>query len=666
MYRCVSLFIGLTMLIAVITPAAAGPPAQNEPETINLTVTLEWQPGDTTLARSFAAFGCPAPAAALDESYLANLQAAFRRTAAYLYAFTEGQFTLGNVEIFTGGENLAEADIFMLASSSYRPTAFVGGIVDTPTVRNTRDGRPVLHYPAPVLLGRLWDGSGARCGAWADPAGWRTIGHELGHFALFLYDQYFNLETGAEQYCTSSGLRFDTVFDDLGSGNDTLMAYHYSADDLWRGGDPPADDVRTLNCSGTPQDFVYAGSEWDALRILYPDFSPTPNPALDDATLADILPLLPTSVSLMSTPISGDTTAALRLARLPFERAVGEAYLLRYTPNNSLERIIGQGLIVAGEADPLPMLGAQPGDRVVVFADDAAGGKRYAGPLSTTPGASLDPEPEVSITANESRWRPSITIIPNLVETTPISPDLSLSEINALTVELRDCNARSKTIELSYCPAGGLCDAPVEVRADDSGLFRRTFSGIPAVHGYFYARSLDNDEETVVWYQIGGGVGPAHGGAHAPLADGLLNTELPPSSPAPEADARVLHSPTVACTAPEATLPPGVAGIIGTPLNLQPVIAGPNTSIGWGGQQADLRVRLSYNQDLLDRLNIDESDLLVLRRNANNAWQAVPIIDQSTALDWIAAAPQSFSGTGEDYVLAYRGPRVWLPVVVRN
>ncbi|KAB8332255.1 DNRLRE domain-containing protein [Scytonema tolypothrichoides VB-61278] len=164
---------------------------------IDLGVALEWEPGADDKLGPELAPGCPSPAAGLPAGYRANLERGLREAARYLYSMSEGQITLGEVTIGSDPKAWQEADVRVLASSGYRPSAYVGGIVAAPRLAATPGGQPVLHYPAPVFLGRLWDGAGARCGGWAEPEGWRTIGHELAHFALFLYDQYANLRDSA-------------------------------------------------------------------------------------------------------------------------------------------------------------------------------------------------------------------------------------------------------------------------------------------------------------------------------------------------------------------------------------------------------------------------------------------------------------------------------------
>jgi hypothetical protein len=79
-----------------------------------------------------------------------------------------------------------------------------------------------------------------------------------------------------------------------------------------------------------------------------------------------------------------------------------------------------------------------------------------------------------------------------------------------------------------------------------------------------------------------------------------------------------------------------------------------------------LRVRLGYDQDLLDRLGIDEGWLVILRLDGQGIWQPLPTAGRSFALDWIAARPQSWSAQGEVYALGYGPARLLLPLVARG
>ena len=139
---------------------------------------------------STIAAGCPA---AGEATMLADLEQGLRSMAAQFHRFTGGQMAIDAISIHTGGERWEQANIRVLASRSYRPSAFVGGAAVAPTAYFSATGSlepAALFYPAPVLLGRQWDGRGSRCGPWSAPEGWRTIAHEWAHHALYLYDEY--------------------------------------------------------------------------------------------------------------------------------------------------------------------------------------------------------------------------------------------------------------------------------------------------------------------------------------------------------------------------------------------------------------------------------------------------------------------------------------------
>jgi hypothetical protein len=113
-------------------------------------------------------------------------------------------------------------------------------------------------------------------------------------------------------------------------------------------------------------------------------------------------------------------------------------------------------------------------------------------------------------------------------------------------------------------------------------------------------------------------------------------------------------------------LKPGASKIVGLPFTIHTVLANPNGGLEWNGSLPPLRVRLGYDQDLLDRLGIDEGRLVILRLNGQRIWQPLPTAGRSFALDWIAARPQSWSAQGEVYALGYGPATLLLPLVARG
>jgi hypothetical protein len=672
-----TVLIGLSLLIGGIGvgAATAEPTPTQAIEPLDLTIAIEWELGAADQLAAIAATPCPAPAL----SYLDQLEQGLRETAAYLYYASEGQLRLGRITVTSADAKAADADIVILASNAYRPTAYVGGAVTAPTayVRAGESEPQVVFYPAPVLLGRLWDGRGARCGAWSDPAGWRTIGHELGHHVLRLYDRYFRASDGAPQYCSSSGLSFRRAVTDF-LAEDTLMAYHYSADRFWRGGVTAVPDPggRALACADTHHELVYGEgtSEWDVLREQ--GFSDTARlPAAVSGDRAELLRLATLDFSFeRPRERPGSTVAPVQIGALPegaSDLAFAEAYLLRMGPNDLPERVIGQGLAVPGEAAALPFLGVQPGDYAAIYVYDAASGDHYHTSRSAV--NALTPAVQTNVTPAPSPWQPVITVTPDVLT------EGAFSRVAALRIEVEDCARVATQVQVAYCPLGGNCNPPVISESLGGSRFHHTFrfdSGPPPTqYGYIYTREIGatGGAERVVWYQIGGGVGPATGDFHAPLVDGLLNTDAEriPDRPATERETRLLFSPTPVCTVAP-TLPEGIHGIIGSAYSIQPVIAGPNQSRPWGAPPAQgnapdpgLRLRLFYNEDLLDLLGVQEQELTLVQRTPNGAWEELAIAAQSRDLDWVISAPQQFAGDGAYIALAVREPRLFIPLMAR-
>lgn len=111
-----------------------------------------------------------------DDEYLAEIERAARRASDYLYDLTDGQMAFGHVTVYDNGGHWADADVQISTRNTARPYAYVGGITSA-------DKSYVIR------VGRYWDGSSSDRGPWDRPEGYRTLGHEFGHYAL--YDEYF-------------------------------------------------------------------------------------------------------------------------------------------------------------------------------------------------------------------------------------------------------------------------------------------------------------------------------------------------------------------------------------------------------------------------------------------------------------------------------------------
>lgn len=122
----------------------------------NLIVALEWRPS---------------------RRYLAQLKAAFKRAADFLYDVTDGFFALHQV-VIGGPELMSCADIQIMASNRLSPRSWVSG----------------MHVPnkyTPIRIGRgLWTKTNRFSIPWDEPESYRTLVHELAHYALEQKDEY--------------------------------------------------------------------------------------------------------------------------------------------------------------------------------------------------------------------------------------------------------------------------------------------------------------------------------------------------------------------------------------------------------------------------------------------------------------------------------------------
>lgn len=187
-----------------------------------------------------------------DQAYLDDLSLAMQRASTYLWDVTDGQMALGQVRIVANREHWWDADIQVVANNTLTPHALIGGMEE--------ELEPAKYR---VQLGPFWDsrrinGPDSR---WSKPDGYRTIVHELGHYALGLYDEYVG-SNGGNHACT--GPQPDRSLESTGA---SVMNHQYTTSEL------SSDDVPglwSLECEKTLQwqRTLHNGvgqSAWDAV-----------------------------------------------------------------------------------------------------------------------------------------------------------------------------------------------------------------------------------------------------------------------------------------------------------------------------------------------------------------------------------------------------------------
>lgn len=251
--------------------AAVGPVVR-----IPLSVSLEW---DTHHGKG--------------DNSIASWTTAMKRAARFLENATGGQATIDPITVTDNARGWAGAAVRVYAANTQRPDATVGGLsrgaiarmggmVDRTAVFSgaTVSSGGVFPDHGSINLGRSWSVFGALTGRWTDADGYRTIIHEIGHYAFFLYDEYYGYQPAASggdvrtpAYCS------DLLYQPAPPGGATptpvpaahkgasIMYWEYATNRFWslqRGAAP------STACTQTRQWQVYGQTDWQTIHARYP------------------------------------------------------------------------------------------------------------------------------------------------------------------------------------------------------------------------------------------------------------------------------------------------------------------------------------------------------------------------------------------------------------
>lgn len=422
---------------------------------IPLLVVLEWNAQNTTAC--------------------AQWRSAMERASGFLEQATGGQMALGEVRILDNAQQWTRADIQVHVQNTGFPDATVGGI--DPVTVGALGGNPGSASLTPsstlssggvfargaIHLGRSWSEFGPRRGRWSDPDGYRTIVHELGHFAFYLYDEYFGYSDAggtsdpgaarAPAACTHP--LFDPGADvanpltpDQPNGA-SIMYWEYTLGQYWSGTPSP---VAAPGCASGRQWQVYHAPDWSVIASHYPAVAPggtAPAPAPYVACTACITPglnrwLLDLSIADNAVhPVTGQSPACPpTLGKIARTRGIGgvptclqaDGYLVKAGAASTLHegtpyRAIPPGIheiptqgseaILAGilyPPDRLDVLGGDAGDTVRVTMTDPAhplsGLVQAVQPLGGPMGAVIPPISVPNWYANPLPAVPQIAVQP--------------------------------------------------------------------------------------------------------------------------------------------------------------------------------------------------------------------------------------------------------------
>ena len=206
-----------------------------------------------------------------DTQFLHQLEADLQRASEFLFDWTNGQAALGTITVYHDAKVRAadytinpwlNADVRIYATDRLRPNTVKGGVVTQPvtdTVTLTNDGNTttesVVYLPGSVHMGAVWNRFGRSSSNLGED--WpRTLAHELGHYLLFLDDNYVGVD--------DNGLLVPV------DGCPGAMGDHYRDDSGLGYGEFHPDDGWDKECQATLSARRSGRSDWATIEHFYP------------------------------------------------------------------------------------------------------------------------------------------------------------------------------------------------------------------------------------------------------------------------------------------------------------------------------------------------------------------------------------------------------------
>jgi hypothetical protein len=439
----------------------------------DLTVSLEWD------ARS-------------DPVYLQTLQNNFQQASTMLYDWSNGQTALGQVTIYHDRQHWDEADVRIYATNRLGPNANQGGVVPAPVAD---PANPEIFYrPGQVRMGVTWSRTGEPGASLGDD--WPlTLAHELGHYLLYLDDNYLGLDLNGQVVTVASC--------------PSAMSDPYRQDTPYGEFHPEAS--WSAECANTLSNVTTGRSDWDTIAAFYPALaayqnSINPGPAS--------LPLAVTTISFVEPAYA---SAALADPIFYLTDEAGERYLpdprthaYLFQTVAGVDRLLDLGSPVL---DQILARGAHLGDRLCAFETSA---QRLGCEV-------LMPYADQLRLVSHPNWQPEIII-------TPVSSQTIIISVTAQVEPLLPLRAR--LFPLSEAPT-----TPISLSLA-AGVYRGIFTtASPAPLGYVqvWVAEAERREAVSAYSAISGSPGP-HGagsgsGSNAPgiSPDGqvILYSKLP-------------------------------------------------------------------------------------------------------------------------------------------
>lgn len=491
----------------------------------NLVVSVEWQ------VYSEADHNPAIPT----ETFLKELYRSLRLASKYLYDVTDGQFAFGTVTIYDNGRHWHDADLQILVSNQVRPSATVGGIVESgPFTYTSSAGKASVVYPGFFRMGRKWDGAGGSVGSLDEKAAVRTLIHEFAHYALFLEDQYYLVQSdgsSVQAHCTSQQNFIDGPEEPMAS----IMQWQYTRSELsWQGNNPL---LWSKACEQTQQWAVHGESDWETVVGIYADQQEPPRwriltPADRDGMANDgpaFMPLGLPQITVVAPDNPAEILTSANAFTIDVHGATGALLPAQSVEIYAFEEENGEVVRITDQGTPnsrgkIELLGIQPNDTLKAIQWD---GTMFVSTQLAPSTTALSLQP--------AAWNP-------ILDATPFLPNLVLEKSAGITVTVSHLPLGATPFDVTLFAIGTSAKVTATLQADvdqsDVYVGVLNFSAeSPFSEGHLWLRARDalgQPLETVTTYALGAGAPSSYGRAHPPLhpasSDGNLRLYIPDES----------------------------------------------------------------------------------------------------------------------------------------
>ena len=335
----------------------------------NLDISLEWD-------------------ARQDAVFLAQLERNLERAGEVLFDLSDGQLTLGNINIYHDKENWQTSHIVIFANNNMRPNVDLGGITTEPVTATLATGEkiPNGYLPGQVRMPREWNRFGNAGGNSGQD--WPlALAHELSHYILFVPDNYLGIdESGRLIQTDCQGSVMTSAYADTYS--EFLTASQWALDS---------------ECLRTVAELTTGRSDWETINYFYPQLNvggANPGPyslPLDITQVNFVEPSTPSTA--LDNPIFFVKNELGQALSLPHGQVDVYRLATQDTASISDDRIIRLG---GTRGDVIDATGLEVGDQLCIGDNSSDISRRSCMTIS---------ESSSTITINDvSGWEPQVEV----------------------------------------------------------------------------------------------------------------------------------------------------------------------------------------------------------------------------------------------------------------